>query len=188
MDPFAAIMLGGVALLLVVLLLLGRFYPGSGAQQLDWRPTRSPELEVQNEIDDVDQMREAVNRRRRARGEAELTEATCARRWPRTRPRRCGCARASRERHVRAVMVGGGCRGLRLARTLVAEGNAVRAVTRRPARRVRRSRRRLRVLDRRSRPHRHAALRGGQRHDPALAAGHRDSGAAPPACTARACG
>ena len=33
MDPFAAIMLGGVALLLVVLLLLGRFYPGSGAKQ-----------------------------------------------------------------------------------------------------------------------------------------------------------
>ena len=74
MDPFAAIMLGGVLLLLVALLLLGRFYPGSGAQQLDWRPTRSPELEVQNEIDDMDQMREAVNRRRRARGEAELTE------------------------------------------------------------------------------------------------------------------
>jgi hypothetical protein len=73
-DPFAAIMLGGVALLLVALLLLVRFYPGSGAQQLDWRPTRSPEVEVQNEIDDVDQMREAVNRRRRARGEAELTE------------------------------------------------------------------------------------------------------------------
>jgi hypothetical protein len=73
-DPFAAIMLGGVLLLLVALLLLGRFYPGSGARQLDWRPTRSPELEVQNEIDDMDQMREAVNRRRRARGEAELTE------------------------------------------------------------------------------------------------------------------
>jgi hypothetical protein len=73
-DPFAAIMLGGVAVLLVALLLLGRFYPGSGAQQLDWHPTRSPELEVQNEIDDVDQMREAVNRRRRARGQAELTE------------------------------------------------------------------------------------------------------------------
>ncbi|MGZ8633291.1 MAG: hypothetical protein ACXWZZ_05465 [Solirubrobacteraceae bacterium] len=74
MDPFAAIMLGGVALLVVALLLLGRFYPGSGAQQLGWRPTRSPEVEVQNEIDDLDQMREAVNRRRRARGEAELTE------------------------------------------------------------------------------------------------------------------
>jgi hypothetical protein len=33
-------------------------------------------------------------------------------------------------------MVGGGCRGLRLARTLVAEGHAVRAVTRSPARRA----------------------------------------------------
>lgn len=74
MDPFALIMLGGVAGLVIVLLLLGRFYPGSGAEQLDWRPTRSAEVEVQNEIDDLDQMREAVNRRRRARGEAELTE------------------------------------------------------------------------------------------------------------------
>jgi hypothetical protein len=73
-DPFALIMLGGVAVLVVVLLLLGRFYPGSGAEQLDWRPTRSPELEIQNEIDDLDQMREAVNRRRRARGQAELTD------------------------------------------------------------------------------------------------------------------
>jgi NAD(P)H-binding len=33
-------------------------------------------------------------------------------------------------------MVGGGCRGLALARTLVAEGHAVRAVTRTPARRA----------------------------------------------------
>jgi hypothetical protein len=33
-------------------------------------------------------------------------------------------------------MVGGGCRGLRLARTLMAEGHAVRAVTRSPARRA----------------------------------------------------
>jgi hypothetical protein len=73
-DPFALIMLGIVGGLLIVLLLLGRFYPGSGAQQLDWRPTRSVEVEVQNEIDDFDQMREAVNRRRRARGQAELTE------------------------------------------------------------------------------------------------------------------
>ena len=33
-------------------------------------------------------------------------------------------------------MVGGGCRGLALARTLVAEGHAVRAVTRSPKRRA----------------------------------------------------
>ena len=73
MDPFALIMLAIVGGLLVVFLALGRFAPGSGAQQLDWRPTRSVEVEVQNEIDDEAQMREAINARRRARGQAELT-------------------------------------------------------------------------------------------------------------------
>jgi hypothetical protein len=77
-DPFALIMLGGVAALVIALLLLGRFYPGSGAEQLDWRPTRSAEVEVANEIDDVAQMREAINRRRRARGEPELTDEDLA--------------------------------------------------------------------------------------------------------------
>jgi hypothetical protein len=37
---------------------------------------------------------------------------------------------------VRALMVGGGCRGLRLARELVADGHAVRAVTRSEERRA----------------------------------------------------
>jgi NAD(P)H-binding len=36
---------------------------------------------------------------------------------------------------MRALMVGGGCRGLRLARALVADGHAVRAVTRTETRR-----------------------------------------------------
>jgi hypothetical protein len=72
-DPFALIMIAIVGGLLAAFLLLGRFYPGSGAQQLDWRPTRSAELELQNEIDDEEQMFEAINARRRARGEAELT-------------------------------------------------------------------------------------------------------------------
>jgi hypothetical protein len=75
MDPFAVIILGGVGGLLLALLLIGRFSPGSGADQLDWKPTRSVETEIQNEIDDLDQMLEAANRRRRARGDAELTEA-----------------------------------------------------------------------------------------------------------------
>ena len=75
MDPFSVIILGGVGGLLLALLLIGRFTPGSGADQLDWKPTRSVETEVQNDIDDLDQMLEAANRRRRARGEAELTEA-----------------------------------------------------------------------------------------------------------------
>jgi hypothetical protein len=73
-DPFALIMLGGVAVLVIALLALGRFYPGSGAEQLDWRPTRSAQLEAANEVDDLDQMREAVNRKRRARGQPDLTD------------------------------------------------------------------------------------------------------------------
>jgi hypothetical protein len=73
-DPFVAIMLGIVGGLLVALILLGLYHPRSGNDALQWRPTRSPEVEVQNEIDDLDQMLEAANRRRRARGAPELTE------------------------------------------------------------------------------------------------------------------
>jgi hypothetical protein len=47
---------------------------GSGAEQVDWRPTRSPEVEAELEIDDVDQMIEAQNARRRASGRNEITE------------------------------------------------------------------------------------------------------------------
>lgn len=75
MDPFALVMLAMVAGLLVALVLLGLFHPRTGAQTLDWRPTRSPEQEMQNEIDDLEQLLEAVNRRRRARGQQELSAA-----------------------------------------------------------------------------------------------------------------
>ena len=74
LDTFAVIMTVIVGGMLVVFVLLGLFYPGSGARQLDWKPTRSAETEVQNEIDDLDQMLEAANERRRRRGAAELTE------------------------------------------------------------------------------------------------------------------
>jgi hypothetical protein len=74
MDPFAVIILGGIAALVIFCLLLGRFYPGSGADVLDWRPTSSFEQRVAAEVDDLDQMLEATNARRRRRGEAELTE------------------------------------------------------------------------------------------------------------------
>lgn len=72
-DPFAVIILGGVGLLLLALILMGHFYPGSGADQVHWRSTRSYDQQVMNEIDDLDQMLEATNARRR-RGEPELTE------------------------------------------------------------------------------------------------------------------
>jgi hypothetical protein len=57
-----------------ILLALGKWYPGSGAEQVDWRLTRSPEVEAELELDDVDQMLEAQNERRRATGRPERTE------------------------------------------------------------------------------------------------------------------
>jgi hypothetical protein len=57
-----------------IFLAIGKYYPGSGAEQLDWKPTRSYEDEVQLEMDDVDQMIEAQNERRRRSGRAEITE------------------------------------------------------------------------------------------------------------------
>jgi hypothetical protein len=67
--------LGILALIVGVLLLVGHFYPGSSADLVDWRPTRSPAVEAQNEIDDVRQMLEAQNEMRRRRGAPEMTEA-----------------------------------------------------------------------------------------------------------------
>ena len=69
----------GTVLILVflvgVLLLVGHFYPGSGADLLDWKPTRSYETEVKLEADDVQQMLDAQNEMRRKRGKPDLTGA-----------------------------------------------------------------------------------------------------------------
>jgi hypothetical protein len=75
-EIFVWVMVGIFVVLIVFVLLLGLFYPGSGADQLDWKPTRSPELEAQNEEDDLAQMLEATNAKRRARGLEPLTEGT----------------------------------------------------------------------------------------------------------------
>ncbi len=63
-----------LGILVVGLLLIGRFYPGSGADVLDWKPTRSPEVEAQNDVDDITQMIEAQNELRRRRGLPERDE------------------------------------------------------------------------------------------------------------------
>jgi hypothetical protein len=68
------VMVGVFALLLVGIVLLGLFYPGTGADQLGWRPTRSPELEAQNEDDDLVQMLDATNAKRARRGLPALDE------------------------------------------------------------------------------------------------------------------
>jgi hypothetical protein len=63
-----------VMLVVGVLFLIEHYYTGNNAELLDWKPTRSPELEVQNEVDDVQQMLEAQNEMRRRRGVAERSE------------------------------------------------------------------------------------------------------------------
>ncbi len=62
-----------IALIISAVVLIGILYPGSGADRLDWRPTRSAELEYTNEIDDLAQMEAAVNAKRRARGAAAIS-------------------------------------------------------------------------------------------------------------------
>jgi hypothetical protein len=74
MDEFGVFVLGMGAVVFAIFLAIGKWYPGSGAEQVDWRPTRSPELEAELEVDDIDQMLEAQNARRRASGRPELTE------------------------------------------------------------------------------------------------------------------
>jgi hypothetical protein len=66
--------LGGAAVVVGILVLIDHFYEGSSAQLIDWKPTRSPEVEAQNEIDDVQQMVDAQNEMRRRRGVEELDE------------------------------------------------------------------------------------------------------------------
>jgi hypothetical protein len=72
------LLLGTVAVLVFivgVIVVVGHLYPGTDADLVDWFPTRSPAVEVQNELDDVRQMLEAQNAMRRRRGADELTEA-----------------------------------------------------------------------------------------------------------------
>jgi len=71
---FGLLVAGGFAILIGLLLAVGRLYPGTGAEQLDWKPTRSHEAEIELELEDIEQMLELQNERRRRRGVPELTE------------------------------------------------------------------------------------------------------------------
>ncbi|MDX6581266.1 MAG: hypothetical protein QOI10_450 [Solirubrobacterales bacterium] len=72
---FMLITMAMIGLIVIVLVLIARAYPGSGADLVDWKPTRSHELEAQLEVDDVQQMIAAQNEYRRRRGAPDLTEA-----------------------------------------------------------------------------------------------------------------
>jgi hypothetical protein len=73
-DPFALIIFSGVAVMVIAVYLVGRFYPGSGLDQIGMRSARQIVEEREAlEADDLDQMLAAHNARRRARGEQEVT-------------------------------------------------------------------------------------------------------------------
>jgi arsenate reductase len=74
MDTFSVIVTVSMALLIVWILALGFFHPKSGADILQWRPTRSPDMEAQNDVDDVAQMIAAQNELRARRGKAARTQ------------------------------------------------------------------------------------------------------------------
>jgi hypothetical protein len=73
-DAFTVVFGGTLLFFVVFVLLLGVFSNRSARDYLDWKPTRSPEVEAQNEVDDVAQMIEAQNELKRRRGAPEITE------------------------------------------------------------------------------------------------------------------
>jgi hypothetical protein len=73
-DPFAAIILSGIVVIVVSVWLVGRFYPGSGLEQVGLRSAREiHESREALEAEDLDQMLAAHNSRRRARGQSEVS-------------------------------------------------------------------------------------------------------------------
>ena len=74
MDAFALVLLGGLAALILWIWLLGKYYPGSGLEQLGLKSAREiSETREALEAEDLEQMLAAHNARRRRRGEAELS-------------------------------------------------------------------------------------------------------------------
>jgi hypothetical protein len=80
-DVFTVVFGGTLLFFVVFVLLLGVFSKRSARDYLDWKPTRSPEVEAQNEIDDVEQMIAAQNEMRRRRGAPEITREEIEERW-----------------------------------------------------------------------------------------------------------
>ena len=74
MDEFGVFVFGSLIAVFLIFYALGKWYPGSGAEQVDWRPTRSPEVEAELELEDMQQMLDAQNERRRRTGRPEISE------------------------------------------------------------------------------------------------------------------
>ncbi|MGI8506681.1 MAG: hypothetical protein ACR2MK_07715 [Solirubrobacteraceae bacterium] len=76
MDAFAIVLLGALAALILWVWLLGKYFPGSGLEQLGMRSAREiTEQREELEAEDLSQMLAAHNERRRRRGKPEVTVA-----------------------------------------------------------------------------------------------------------------
>jgi len=73
-DSFTLVVVAGLGLLGLVFWLIGRYYPGSGLEQLGLQSARElTERREALEAEDLDQMLSAHNARKRVRGEPEVT-------------------------------------------------------------------------------------------------------------------
>ena len=74
MDPFAVVLVFGLVALILWVVLLGKYAPGSGLDQIGWKSARQVyETREALDAEDLQQMLQAHNARRRARGESEVT-------------------------------------------------------------------------------------------------------------------
>ncbi|HET9105437.1 MAG TPA: hypothetical protein VFN55_18955 [Solirubrobacteraceae bacterium] len=74
MDAFAIVIFGGIVALVLWVWILGRYFPGSGMEQLGMKSAREiVETREELEAEDLQQMLAAHNERRRRRGKAEVS-------------------------------------------------------------------------------------------------------------------
>ena len=71
---FELAVVGGLLALFLVFWAIGKYSTSTPAEYLDWKPTRSIETEIQLELDDVQQMIDAQNERRRRDGRPLINE------------------------------------------------------------------------------------------------------------------
>ena len=71
---FELAVLGGLVAMFLVFYAIGKYSTATPAEYLDWKPTRSIETEIDLELQDVAQMIEAQNERRRRDGRPLIDE------------------------------------------------------------------------------------------------------------------
>ena len=71
---FELAVVGGIVALVIVFYAIGKYSSATPAEFLDWKPTRSYETEVELELQDVQQMIDAQNERRRRDGRPLIDE------------------------------------------------------------------------------------------------------------------